>query len=467
LVPLLCSAFAPTTWEEDGVIRDLGDGLVLRRATPDDAEAMAAFIGSTLRGQDAAAPSRAMTAWERDLIQGRHPSFRAGDATVVVDSRTGAIVSCLHLLSQTWAYGGVPIAVGQPELIGTLPERRGGGLVRAQFEVVHDWSVRRGHQMLAIAGIPWYYRQFGYELAIPRGGGPRVRFDSLAPLPPSPPGWTARVATEADVPFLVGLSATAAARSLVTVPRDAALWRYELTGKSPDSAARRGIRILERRGERVGYVVHTLELWSSGAVVVTGFEVSPGVSWREAWVPALHDLLAAGQRLAGEGRDCRSVTFWFLGEEHPLYRVYPFQERDEGYAWYARVPDVAAFLRTVAPALERRLAGSACAGHSGVLTLGFYRDGVRLTLEAGKVAGVERWRPDVTVVGLEFGTPSSDVRRPLAMFPDLTFLQLLFGLHSLRELEVAFADCVVRTPEARALLDALFPKSPSDIWPVI
>ena len=64
-------------------------------------------------------------------------------------------------------------------------------------------------------------------------------------------------------------------------------------------------------------------------------------------------------------------------------------------------------------------------------------------------------------------TYDARMRQTLATFPDLTFLQLLFGFRSLRELEAAFPDCLVRTPEARALLNALFPKTPSDIWPVI
>lgn len=78
------------------MIRDLGDGLVLRRATVDDEEPLAAFVGSVLRAQDGDEPNPHMTAWTRDLIGGRHPSFRPGDATVVVDDRTGAIVSCLR-----------------------------------------------------------------------------------------------------------------------------------------------------------------------------------------------------------------------------------------------------------------------------------------------------------------------------------------------------------------------------------
>jgi hypothetical protein len=464
-------AGSPSRRREAAVIRDLGDGLVLRASTAADAEPLATFVGDVLRAQDGEAPNHHMAAWASDLHEGRHPSFRPGDATVVVDARSGAIVSCLHLLSHTWSYGGAPVAVGQPELIGTAAAWRGRGLVRAQFEVVHGWSAARGHHMLAITGIPWFYRQFGYELAIERGGGPRVRRDVAVPPPHPPAGWRVRPATASDAPVLADLAAGAAARALVSVPRDAGLWRWELSGRRADSAPRREVYVLERDGAPVGYVAHAIELFSSGSLVVTAFEVAPGASWREAWLAALAPLFEAGDRLAAAaatptGR-CEALSFWLLGRQHPLYRVFRFQEWDDGYAWYTRVPDPAAFLRAVTPALERRLAASACAGHSGPLTLGFYRDGVRLAFARGRVTAVETWRPDIAVQGLEFGRPSSDPRRPLAMFPDLTFLQLLFGFRALAELEAAFPDCVVRTNDARALLDALFPKTPSDVWPVV
>jgi hypothetical protein len=450
------------------VIRELGEGLVLRTATAADAEPLAAFVGDVLRAQDGDTPNAALAVWTRDLIEGRHPTFAPGDATVVADRRTGAIVSCLHLISQTWAYGGVPVPVGQPELIGTAPDRRGGGLVRAQFEVVHGWSAARGHRMLAISGIPWFYRQFGYELAIERGGGPNSSIEALLPLPAVPANWRVRAAGDADLPFLVELAGAAAARSLVTVPRDAALWRYELSGKCAESGAHREIRVLECDGARVGYLVHAGQL-AGEYFGVTAFEVRAGVSWREAWVCALSYLLETGVELAKRAPAGRSpaLSFWFLGTEHPLYRVSRLPRRDPGYAWYVRVPDVPAFLQAVAPALERRLAASVCAGHTGTLTLGFYTDGVRLTLTRGALTAVERWRPDVTVAGIEAGRPSGDARRPLAMFPDRTFLQLLFGFRALEELEASFPDCVVRTTEARALLGALFPRTPSDVWPVV
>src|SRR5882672_7400606 len=120
-------------------LRDLGEGLVLRRGRAADAEALAAFNADVLRPQDATEPNATMAAWTRDLFTGRHPTFTPDQATVVEHRPSGAIVSSALLISQTWSFAGVPIRVGQPELVGTHVDYRGRGLVRAQFEVLHRW----------------------------------------------------------------------------------------------------------------------------------------------------------------------------------------------------------------------------------------------------------------------------------------------------------------------------------------
>src|SRR5713226_7075807 len=217
-------------------LRDLGEGLVLRRGRAADAEALAAFNADVLRPQDATEPNATMAAWTRDLFTGRHPTFTPDQATVVEHRSSGTIVSSVLLISQIWSFAGIPVRVGQPELVGTHVDYRGRGLVRAQFEVIHRWSDEHGHQLQAIAGIPWFYRQFGYELALARGGGPFVHTSSLMPPPrQDPPAYRLRAMGEEDLGFAVELDAHAAERSLITVPRDAGLWRYELAGRSPGS----------------------------------------------------------------------------------------------------------------------------------------------------------------------------------------------------------------------------------------
>jgi hypothetical protein len=107
------------------------------------------------------------------------------------------------------------------------------------------------------------------------------------------------------------------------------------------------------------------------------------------------------------------------------------------------------------------------AGYTGLLRISSYRDGVELGFEDGALVRAEAWRPPLAVVGQEMGRPSRDPRRADALFPGLTFLQLAFGSRSLEQLEDAFPDCLVRTGEGRALLEAMFPKQPSDVWPVL
>ena len=149
----------------------------------------------------------------------------------------------------------------------------------------------------------------------------------------APPGAATRLARASRRPRRCrasrdGERRAAAARSLVTVPRDAALWRYELEGKRRDSAARaRDPHPRARRATPVGYIVHGISLYGPNLTVMA-FEVTAGVSWREAWIASLHDLKQTGDAMAAASPDTRFrvLSFGFLSFDHPLYRVFRFTE---------------------------------------------------------------------------------------------------------------------------------------------
>src|SRR5262249_28490568 len=257
------------------MLQDLGNGLILRRTTAGDIDALAAFNADQLRGQDSAVPWEPIAIWTRDLLGGRHPSFKPGDGLIVEDKATGAIVSSMLLISQRWDYRSAPLRVGQTELVGTRPDLRGRGLVRRQFEVLNRWSAERGEVLQIISGIPWFYRQFGYEMALERGGGPRAGLASLAPpaadaaLP-----FRVRPMTEHDLAFAAALDDQSRTRALVSVPRDEALWRYELTGHTAGSMTRLAFAVIETAGgEPVGTLSHIPVLWN-GPVALTHYAVN-------------------------------------------------------------------------------------------------------------------------------------------------------------------------------------------------
>ena len=148
-----------------------------------------------------------------------------------------------------------------------------------------------------------------------------------------------------------------------------------------------------------------------------------------------------------------------LGSEHPAYHVLPsmMPEPMPTYAWYMRVPDLPAFVRHIAPVLERRLAASYAVGWSGELKLSFVRDGIRIAFQNGAMSNVERWLPPQREGRLA-------PKHRDALFPDLTFLQVLFGFRSVADIESAYPDCRVTSDEARYILDTLFPRRPSRAW---
>jgi hypothetical protein len=343
--------------------------------------------------------------------------------------------------------------------VGTLPEYRNRGLVRAQFEVIHQWSAERGEKMLGITGIPYYYRLFGYEMALNLGGGrsgflpqvPRLKEGEEEPFCILP-------VDQADLPFIGLVYREGSRRNLVSCIWDESLLRYELEGRSAKSVNRLELRVTETpHGEPVGFLAHQHFNWGP-LLVANVYELKAGVSWGAVTPSVARYLYQTGEAYAaasGSKEPFGGFGFW-LGAEHPVYEV--FAERlprlRKPYAWYIRVPDLPDFLRHITPALDRRLAASALAGHSGELKITFYRSGLCLAFEKGRLSQVEAWRP------APLGHSGN------AAFPDLTFLQLLFGYRTLDELKHSFADCWTNTDDAQALLQALFPKRASDVWPV-
>jgi len=269
-----------------------------------------------------------------------------------------------------------------------------------------------------------------------------------------------RPARDADLAYVATIADYGDARNLVASRRDAVLWRYELEGHTLCSPMARHLRVIETtRGARVGFLAHPQSRWGSG-LFLTRYELEAGASWWDVTPSVLRYIKEAGASTAPyapteDGGPAFTTVGLVLGGEHPAYDIVAdwMPKVNTPYAWYIRVADVPAFLRLIAPVLEQRLAVSLFAGYTGELRMDFYRGGVKVTFEAGRVSTVEPWQAQV---GGERGK---------VQFPDLTFLQVLFGYRSLEELQHAYADCGGNL-EGRLLTRELFPKASSAVWPI-
>jgi len=166
-------------------------------------------------------------------------------------------------------------------------------------------------------------------------------------------------------------------------------------------------------------------------------------------------LWAKGQEYAKrDGGECSWFGF-VLGAAHPAYGAMGnrLPTIRDPYAWYLRTPDVCGFLNHIKPVLEKRLAESIATGHSCEIKISFYRSGLHFVIEKGRLTTIAPWKP----------TPEDG---GVIAFPGLVFLQMLFGYRGYDELQYTFADCWCDSEEVRALINILFPKKLSNVYPI-
>lgn len=435
------------------IIHDLGDNLIIRRVNPDDADSLAAFNGK-IHSEGDEWDAIGVANWTLDMISGKGPAVNANDFLVVEDTHTGQIVSSSCLISQTWAFEGIPFKVGIPELIGTHPDYRRRGLVRKQLDILHQWSKARSELVQAIGGIPYYYRQFGYELALNLYGGrsgykanlPTLKADEVEPF-------TFRRAYVEDIPFLMSAYNRGCQRSMVYSCWDKDYWLYELTGKREYNLDRRDIYIIiDEQSQPVGFVAVPPIKWRDNSVT-TVYELAPGYSWSAVTPSVARFLWKKGEEQAEKQKFPQERFGFALGDSHPAYDVLGscLPQVQKPYAFYMRVPDLQAFFHQISPILEQRLTHTSFENYSGEVKLSFFLYGIKFVIDQGRIS---------EIIQLPLGTLSDAT----ASFPGLTFLQLLFGLRSMDELEYAFIDCSSKNLESRNLINTLFPKKTSRLW---
>jgi len=425
-----------------GLPLNLGDGLELRAVrSAEDVERVAtlnAFIH-----QDSAVGE--LTRWR---LSGAHPTVTLHDFLFVEDTNKGEFVSTLGLVPQTWTYDGIPLQVGQVELVGTHPDYRGRGLIRAQMNVIERMLDARGCTLSCIEGIPHFYRQFGYEYAIPVGSCANLTLDQVPALAEGQkePLTIRRMDVAQDLPMVMALYNAHTAELCIAPVRDEALWRYqESTPRGTPEPSE--TYVIEHDTGISGYFRVRKSMWGP-LLEFTEASVEPGGqvwSSQGAWMAILRFAAELATR-----REFPRLCFG-LPKTHPLVTVarYLGAESERQYAWQIRVTDHADLLRRIAPALERRLAQSLLAGYSGTLDINLRPRLIRLLFKQGRLTRV---------------TDEGDQQGQGALLlPPLLLNQLLLGYRSHEEIMECHLDASVR-PAARQLVGVLFPKTESFIY---
>ncbi|GER89582.1 hypothetical protein KDW_37440 [Dictyobacter vulcani] len=436
--------------------RTLEGGLIARWSTAADTENIAELISSVFREKEEDEPNHHLAYLVKLLMSGKHPVMGPGDYAIVEDPNKegNPVIAGVCLQRMEWSYEGIPFLMSRPEIVAADPAYRNRGLIRILFEFVHARSAAEGRLVDAITGIPYFYRQFGYEYALELEG---ARGISLTSIPKAKTGetepYTLREATLEDVPALHNIYTHSIKNGYVittTMDENYLRWTLEEWKEHPERIKYNSTQVIINSEGTIQGWLYVQGRRRDRSVNIWRLYMAPHVNQQAIMPSLLRALQSYGQQLPTKSPETEAFSEikFCLGEKHDLYDVLGTMGTINvpAYAWYIRVADLPGFIQHIAPALEKRLLNTPVEGYSGELKLDFYRGGLRLVFEQGRLTTAENWRPTVFNYNADGG------------FPPLVFLKALFGYRSLNELRQAYPDVWVNN---EILFNTLFPAKPS------
>ncbi|KAG0275434.1 hypothetical protein BGZ95_008798 [Linnemannia exigua] len=450
---------------------DLGDGLVMRWSTAEDKDALIechayAFqfetMGRTIPEGQLPGKNEYVTALTARLMTGQHPLMTEYDFALVEDTNIlqapkpgqtprPLVVAATCLMLVSGFYGSIDMGWGIPEAVGTRPEYRGRGLVKRLFlDMIHPAAEARGDLMLLIAGIPYFYKQFGYENGVPATSFRHLK-NVTALYPPSLPNkrlprFTLREATSSDLPYLVRLSQPNRlfSKAKMGTYYDLKFWTFVV-----ETLARENIYNYYDAHHHAAIVVDS-KTGKDVGISLTGVMMFGG-NWNWKIFSLDQDQMNDDEEYAVTYRDAMASVLSQLKEfDRPYYECYsaklnnntlPLESETtlrtrnefpahnftnisiglppthpvtllldsrkqidparEPYRFYTRIPSLPKFLLKIAPVLEERVKESGVwRDVSARLQVDFYQKlegmsgrGLEVVLKRGKVVEANDWKP--------------------------------------------------------------------------
>ncbi|KAF9920473.1 hypothetical protein FBU30_009701 [Linnemannia zychae] len=445
----------------------LGDNLVMRWSTSEDMDAIAECLSAAFQFEDMArivpegqlpGKNEYLVSLTSRLMKGDHPFMSQYDFVLIEDKNVlqapkpgqpprPLVVATTCLLMVTGHFDSIDMHWGMPGAVGTRPSYRNRGLVKRMFlDLIHPASEARGDLMLLIAGIPYFYKQFGYENALPAMSGRLLK--NIANLyPPHStsgeklPRFTLRDARSSDIPYLIRLSRPNRlfSKAEVGTPYDLAFWTFVVKTLSRENISdyynanlHAGIVVDSETSKDVGITLTSMVegIWCWKIFVldededhkntVTYRAVMDEVlaqlkefdrSYFECYNTKLNDNILPSEsetalRIRGEypALDFTNLVI-HLTPKHPMTQLLDAREQidpaKDPYRFYTRIPSLPKFLLKIAPVLERRLKESVVwQDINARLQIDFYQRlegmsgrGLEIVLKDGKVVQIDDWKP--------------------------------------------------------------------------
>lgn len=369
----------------------------------------------------------------RTLIR-HHPSTHPKEWIFIEDPSTGQIVSSLCLIPWVLRYDTVELHSAEMGIVGTLPEYRRRGLIRSLNHRFQQLLIDGNYVLSHIQGIPYYYRQFGYEYTLPLEGGWEL---TLHNIPSNPPeyikDYTFRKAILDDIPLLQQFYNTAMDALDISTIRNQDIWHYLISQEDNLQGMQEVWLILDKNNVPIGYVRTAKEGFRQGLIVDEASQLS-----HQASIAAMYYF----KQMAIERK--KPYIRFSMSELCLLVRIAKNWDAQSPwqYAWQIKTPNAKSLLDAIAPILEKRINNSPFANLTQSITFDLYRQSYEVIFDNGQVTSVK-------ILAL--------CESPSMRTPPPQFIQLVLGYKSREELEGIYPDVSV-SGQNKYLVDVLFPK---------
>ncbi len=336
------------------------------------------------------------------------------------------MVATLNLIPQIWSLGGVNLEVAEMGLVASDPEYRKRGLQKI-LNIEFDRRLKEsGYHLAAIEGIPYFYRQFGYEYSIPLDHWTSIPLTRL----PQNNSFDISLLIPKEIPKAMELLEISQRKYTLHSVRSREEWvAQECAGYVGDRTSQ--TYVVKHLGLPIAYFRATVK---DRAVLL--HEITDTDDKTSAMIASfLRNLgkeIDAIELVSRESYDAPFNKYLSsLGaKEKPLY------------GWQVKVVDPFKVIGAISKVLEDRIANSLFRGYTGQIPLNLYGVTVTIIFVNGAITGVEQ-------------SPSTQ-RGDILINPRI-FPKLLLGYRSLNELESEYLDVRI-IPEYREIVKVLFPK---------
>lgn len=379
------------------------------------------------------------------------PGFSREMNYYIRDTDKGLIVSSLNSIPSIWMYEDVSLRNLELGWVGTLKEYRRRGFNRILQTYFDELLLKGEYDISTIMGIPFYYRQFGYDFVIPMDRTVWIRTNQVLPFdeknPPEYMKFEVRVAEKKDHPAMMELFDEHNRDLLVYVPRSKELWEVQEKFKRQFENEFQTYVVIDA-SKTIGYfrVVKNISKdsppkKSSMNVIESSIQTYDGVLrvfqfLREEALRS--DILL----LSSQGPSCNTLSK--VMENFGGYV-------GDGWKYQIRIPNMVEFLKKISPVLEKRLKGTMFEGITNDVIMNTFQNCYVLKFSAGKIVDVADLGPQEVDENRAFRSPPQDLVR------------LILGAYSVEELKQNNIDFIVSSG-VRLITETLFPKIESSIY---